>query len=60
MKKLSNVIEKPILISGKRKSGKNHVSKVIKNYLEDLGLSVEEFAFSDPIKQILNCFFFPV
>lgn len=42
-----------ILVSGKKRAGKNYVSDELKVYLEKLDYSVDLYAYADPMKRIL-------
>ena len=44
---------KVILISGKKRAGKNHCAEVLKAKLEQMGKTVLVTAYADPIKEIL-------
>lgn len=46
-----------ILVSGKKRSGKDHVSGELKKYLESLGERVDLYAYADPMKTILSTTF---
>lgn len=47
-------VEVPVfLVSGKKRSGKDHTAKVIQEWYKSKGLTVDLYAFADPIKTIL-------
>lgn len=48
---------KVFMIAGEKGSGKDYVAERLKTYLENSGLSVELYAFADPIKEILQTSF---
>jgi len=44
-----------ILVSGKKRAGKDTVSSMVKQHLEERGKKVAIFSFADPIRKILSC-----
>ena len=45
---------KIILVGGKKGSGKNHVADTLKEYLESKNITVDLYAFADPMKEIIQ------
>lgn len=49
-------VKKPIVIgiAGQKGAGKNYAATIIREYAEDLGYTVTELAYADPIKEMLK------